>query len=181
LEVVTEEWEKWEDAAADALVQALREDLEGEILHDGETEEEAPPVIESARRLGGELTLQIRRAAIASVAILLKEKHGFNFLVDLCGADYPDREPRFEVVYHLSDAAAERRLRLKVAAGEETPVPTVSGVWRAADWPEREVFDLYGVRFEGHPDLSRILHREDFAGHPLRKDFPAAEPQEGAP
>jgi NADH/F420H2 dehydrogenase subunit C len=181
LEVVTK---VWEDATADPLVQALREDLEGETLHDGETEEEtppAPPVIEAARRLGGELTLRIRRDAVATIAILLKEKHGFVFLVDLCGADYPDREPRFEVVYHLSDRTDERRLRLKVAAGEDTPVPTVSGVWRAAGWPEREVFDLYGVRFEGHPDLSRILHREGFAGHPLRKDFPAAEPREGAP
>ena len=124
MKAVTEEWE---DAAADPLVQALREDLEGEIFHDGETEEETPPIIEAAGRLGGELILRIRRDAIASVSILLKEKHGFVFLVDLCGTDDPDREPRFEVVYHLSDAAAaasaasERRLRLKVAAGEDTP------------------------------------------------------------
>lgn len=141
--------EEWEDAATDPLVQALREDLEEqtEILHDGETEEEtAPgPVIEAARRLGGELTLRIRRDVIASAASLLKEKHGFVLLADLGAGDG-------EVVYHLSDAAAGRRLRLKVAAGQDAAVPTVSGVWRGAAGPERAAFDSHGIRFEGLPE-----------------------------
>jgi NADH-quinone oxidoreductase subunit C len=93
-------------------------------------------------------------------------------LVDLCGVDFPGRNPRFEVVYHVCDPTAGRWARLKVTAGEDTPVPSVTGVWRGADWPEREVWDLFGVRFEGHPDLTRLLLWEGFDGHPLRKDFP---------
>ncbi|HEY4595737.1 MAG TPA: NADH-quinone oxidoreductase subunit C, partial [Thermoanaerobaculia bacterium] len=102
----------------------------------------------------------------------LRERHGFTRLIDLCGVDYPDRDPRFEIVYHLCDPGAGRWARVKITAGEETPVPSVTGVWRAAEWPEREVWDLFGVRFEGHPDLSRLLLWEGFEGHPLRKDFP---------
>jgi NADH-quinone oxidoreductase subunit C len=142
----------------DPLVTALREEL-------GEA-------IESARTLGGDLTLQVRREAVAEVCAELKDRHGFTCLVDICGVDFPAREPRFEVVYHLCSPAANRRVRLKVATGEDVAVPSVTGVWRAANWPEREVWDLYGVRFDGHPDLTRILLWEGFDGHPLRKDFP---------
>jgi NADH-quinone oxidoreductase subunit C len=117
-------------------------------------------------------TVQVRREAVAEVCAALKNEHGFTVLVDLCGVDHPGREPRFEVVYHLLNPAAKRRLRLKVAAGEATPVPSVTAVWRAAEACEREVWDLFGVRFDGHPELTRILLWEGFAGHPLRKDFP---------
>lgn len=146
------------EVVEDPLVTALREEL--------------GDAIESARTRGGDLTLQVRREAIAEICTTLKEKHGFTSLVDLCGVDFPGREPRFEVVYHVCSPAAGRRVRLKVAAGEDAPVPSVTSVWRAADWPEREVWDLYGVRFEGHPELTRILLWEGFSGHPLRKDFP---------
>ena len=157
-----------EGAAEDPLVTVLREEL-------GEA-------IESARTLGGDLTLQVRREAIAEVCAALKERHGFTYLVDLCGVDFPGREPRFEVVYHVCSPAANRRVRLKVAAGEgeAAAVPSVTGVWRAANWPEREVWDLYGVHFNGHPDLTRILLWEGFNGHPLRKDFPVEGIDTGA-
>jgi NADH-quinone oxidoreductase subunit C len=157
-----------EGAAEDSFATALREEF-------GEA-------IESARTLGGDLTLQVRREAIAEVCAALKEKHGFTYLVDLCGVDFPGREPRFEVVYHVCNPAANRRVRLKVTAGEgeEAAVPSVTGVWRAANWPEREVWDLYGVLFDSHPDLTRILLWEGFIGHPLRKDFPVEGIDTGA-
>ncbi len=140
------------------------------------------PLLEALAGLGGAvesvhdaadmLTAQVRREAVAEVCAALKGEHGFTALVDLCGVDHPGREPRFEVIYHLLNPAAKRRLRLKVAAGEETPVPSVTAVWRAAEACEREVWDLFGVRFDGHPELTRILLWDGFAGHPLRKDFP---------
>ncbi|MFL6259625.1 MAG: NADH-quinone oxidoreductase subunit C [Thermoanaerobaculia bacterium] len=134
--------------------------------------EELGDAIETARTVLGELTLRVKREAVARVCATLRERHGFTRLVDLCGVDFPGRDPRFEVVYHLCDPAAGRRVRVKITAGEETPVPSVTGVWRGAEWPEREVWDLFGVRFEGHPDLTRLLLWEGFEGHPLRKDFP---------
>jgi len=149
---------EWQDAAADPLVEALR----GEF---GEA-------IETARSLAGDLTLGIRRDAIALVAQALKDKHRFTYLIDICGADYPKRTPRFDVVYHLHAFETNRRIRLKVTTDEATPVPTVCRVWRAANWSEREVYDMYGVSFSGHPDMTRILLWEGFNGFPLRKDFP---------
>ena len=148
----------WEDASSDPLVRALKE--------------EVGDAVESARSMAGDLTLQVRRSDLARVAAVLKEKHRFTYLIDVCGADYPKREPRFDVVYHLHSFEANRRLRLKVATDEATPVPTVATVWRAANWPEREAYDMYGIRFEGHPDMTRILLWEGFNGYPLRKDFP---------
>lgn len=149
---------EWEDSSEDPLVAALNE-----------THGDA---VESARTLTGDLTLQIRREAIAEVAESLKADHGYTYLVDLCGADYPDDELRFEVVYYLHRFEDNRRVRLKVRTDEATEVPTVAGVWRAANWPEREVYDMYGVRFADHPDMTRILLWEGFNGYPLRKDFP---------
>lgn len=157
-------WEKdpvapeWQDAGDDPVASALKEEF--------------GDAIESARRFAGDLTLQVKREAIAEVCASLKSRHQFTYLVDICGADYPKREPRFDVVYHAYSFAANRRVRLKVAADEAAPVPTVCRVWRAANWCEREVYDMYGVRFEGHPDMTRILLWEGFNGYPLRKDFP---------
>ena len=99
-------------------------------------------------------------------------RHRFTYLVDVCGADYPKREPRFDVVYHAYSFEANRRIRLRVKTDEATPVPTVCRVWRTANWSEREVYDMYGVRFADHPDMTRILLWEGFNGYPLRKDFP---------
>lgn len=139
--------------------------------------------IESARSYAGDLTFKVKLEAIAEVAATLKAEHGFDLLVDICGADYSlqtGRTPRFEVVYHAYSTGSNRRVRLKVGTDEETPVPTLCGVWRGANWPEREVFDLYGVRFAGHPDMSRILLWDGFNGHPLRKDFPVEGIDTGA-
>jgi NADH-quinone oxidoreductase subunit C len=93
-------------------------------------------------------------------------------LVDICGADYPDREKRFDVVYNLLSLRHNTRIRLKVETDEDTPVPSCTGVYSAAGWFEREAWDLYGIYFSDHPDLRRILTDYGFEGHPLRKDFP---------
>ncbi|HEY0169630.1 MAG TPA: NADH-quinone oxidoreductase subunit C [Pyrinomonadaceae bacterium] len=124
----------------------------------------------------GELTLVVPRAAIAEVCAHLKTAPGFEFdmLSDIAGADRgPEEEPRFEVNYHLFSTKRFHRLRLKVLLDQEdTHVPTVTGVWRTANWHERETFDMFGVVFDGHPDLRRILLPDDWQGHALRKDFP---------
>ncbi|MBI1211554.1 MAG: NADH-quinone oxidoreductase subunit C [Alphaproteobacteria bacterium] len=96
----------------------------------------------------------------------------FSVLIDVCGADYPEREKRFDVVYHLLSMHKNQRIRVKVQTDETTPVPSAVDVWPAANWFEREAFDLYGIQFSDHPDLRRILTDYGFSGHPLRKDFP---------
>ena len=162
----------WLEAADDPLAAAL-------LAAHGEA-------IESARSYAGDLTFKVKLEAIAEVAASLKEEHGFDLLLDICGADYQARAaqaagmPRFEVVYHAYSTGSVRRVRLKVGVGEETPVPTLCGVWRGANWPEREVFDMYGIRFAGHPDMSRILLWDGFNGYPLRKDFPVEGIDTGA-
>ena len=98
------------------------------------------------------------------------------FLTDETAVDYPKREKRFEVVYHLYSFKQNDRLRLKVLSGEGEKVPSVVNVWVAANWLEREVFDLFGITFENHPDLRRILMTDDWIGHPLRKDYPLQGP-----
>ncbi|HVT57632.1 MAG TPA: NADH-quinone oxidoreductase subunit C [Thermoanaerobaculia bacterium] len=127
-----------------------------------------------------ELSLLVRREEIARACAVLKNRFRYTLLVDLCGADYPQRPRRFEVVYHLYSFRENRRLRLKVVAGESEPVPSLSGVFAGAAWLEREVYDMYGVRFAGHPRLARLLLWDGFAGHPLRKDFPLAGLASGA-
>ena len=96
----------------------------------------------------------------------------FISIVDVCGVDYPERDERFDVVYHLLSPTKNVRIRVKVATDEETPVPSITPVFPGADWFEREAYDLYGILFSGHPDLRRILTDYGFDGHPLRKDFP---------
>lgn len=122
----------------------------------------------------GEVTVFVPREAIVDVAWVLKTKHGFDMLADLCGADRgPEEDPRFEVNYHLFSTKHKNRLRLKVLLSEDAPnLGTVTTVWKTSDWHERETFDLFGVIFDGHPDLRRILLPSDFDGHALRKDYP---------
>src|SRR2546423_7776127 len=124
----------------------------------------------------GEITLVVPREQIVAVCQYMKTTPGFEFnlLADLCGADRgPEEEPRFEVNYHLFSTTKFHRLRLKVLLNEDDAhVPSVAGVWRTANWHERETFDLFGVIFDGHPDLRRILLPDDWQGHALRKDFP---------
>jgi len=120
----------------------------------------------------GELTLITDRDNILAVLTALKERFGFQQLLDLCGVDFPDRAERFEVVYHLLSLTRNARVRVKLTTDEVQPVPSATGVFPCADWFEREAFDMYGVLFSGHPDLRRLLTDYGFQGHPLRKDFP---------
>jgi NADH-quinone oxidoreductase subunit C len=122
----------------------------------------------------GELTMEADPGRIVETLTRLRDDPDCQFqqLIDLAAADYPQRAKRFDVVYHLLSLTRNRRLRIKIETGEDTPVPSVVGVYPAADWFEREAFDLYGVFFAGHPDLRRILTDYGFHGHPMRKDFP---------
>lgn len=122
----------------------------------------------------GELSVMAEAADIVRVLSVLRDdaECGFLCFIDICGVDYPEREKRFDVVYHLLAPYKNRRIRVKVQTDEDTAVPSVISVFPAANWFEREAFDLYGVLFSGHPDLRRILTDYGFAGHPLRKDFP---------
>jgi len=122
----------------------------------------------------GELTLQADAARIIEVLKFLHDDADCRFVsfIDICGADYPEREKRFDVVYHLLSPYKNTRIRVKVRVDEAGEVPSAVEVFPAADWFEREVYDLYGVVFSGHPDLRRILTDYGFSGHPLRKDFP---------
>ncbi len=122
----------------------------------------------------GELTLHAPAHRIVDVLTLLRDSPAFDFhqLIDVCGADYPQRPLRFDVVYHLLSMTRNHRVRVKVRTDEDTAVPSVVGVFACADWFEREAFDMYGIYFSGHPDLRRLLTDYGFQGHPLRKDFP---------
>jgi NADH-quinone oxidoreductase subunit C len=132
------------------------------------------------RRLGsavlayGELTLSVEANDIIDVLTVLKNDVQCQFVsfIDICGADYPARARRFDVVYHLLSPRQNLRIRIKVQADEDTMVPSATGVYPGADWFEREAYDLYGILFSGHPDLRRLLTDYGFEGHPLRKDFP---------
>lgn len=122
----------------------------------------------------GELTIVARREDIMRVVTFLRDDPQCRFVcfIDICGADYPAREKRFDVVYHLLSPYQNRRIRVKVETDEVTPVPSLVELFPAANWFEREAYDLYGILFSGHPDLRRILTDYGFEGHPLRKDFP---------
>ena len=122
----------------------------------------------------GEVTVIVPRESISEACSFLKNEHDFDMLADLCGADRgPEEDPRFEVNYHLFSTKHHNRLRLKVLLSEDDPhVETVTTLWKTADWHERETFDLFGVIFDGHADLRRILLPSDFDGHALRKDYP---------
>ncbi len=100
----------------------------------------------------------------------------FNLLTDLCGVDHLPETPRFEIVYHLCSLKNNQRLRIKTRVEEGEPVPSVESVWKVANWYEREVYDLFGIPFENHPDLRRILLWDGYQGHPLRKDYPTEGP-----
>jgi NADH-quinone oxidoreductase subunit C len=122
----------------------------------------------------GDLTVSVARDRIVDVVRFLRDDPKCRFIafLDVCGVDYPAREMRFEVVYHFLSPHLNQRIRLKLEADDETPVPSICDVFPGANWFEREVYDLYGVLFSGHPDLRRILTDYGFDGHPLRKDFP---------
>lgn len=156
-----------EDAAGDPLVAALAAGVPGSVA--------------KAYRFVGETTIEVPAAQLLDASRFLRTGLGFDYLVDLFSVDWKDRSPRFDVLYlaHSFPRRSER-IRLKVPVGEGEACPSVSGVWPVANWMEREVFDLMGIPFSGHPDLRRILTWDGFNGHPLRKDFPVAGIDTGA-
>jgi NADH-quinone oxidoreductase subunit C len=155
-----EEGPKPVDASNHALVKKLREHLDGAITE--------------ASEFIGQLSIRVSASRIVEVCELLKRdsETPFEYLSDLTCAHYPDRDAPFEIVYNLYSIKANERVRLKVGIGEEEDVESVTGVWPAANWMEREVFDLFGVHFLHHPDLRRLLLPPDWEGHPFRKDYP---------
>ena len=122
----------------------------------------------------GDDTVVIKKEKLTQLCTFLKEDKecDFDYLLDVCGADYLPREPRFEVVYHLHSIKNKHRIRVKTRVAEGEKVDSVTSIWGTADWTERETFDMYGIEFEGHPNLKRIYMADDWKGHPLRKDFP---------
>ncbi len=122
----------------------------------------------------GELMITARAEQIVKVVTFLRDDPQclFKVMVDICGTDFPERPKRFEVVYNFLSLVHNQRVRVKIEADDETPVPSITGLHNSANWFEREVWDMYGVMFDGHPDLRRLLTDYGFEGHPLRKDFP---------
>lgn len=136
-------------------------------------------VADSHDRLGDETLVVARDSAVEVLTFLRDDPETlFDLLVDQTAVDYLGREPRFEVVVHLRSHAKKHRIRVKIPlTGSDPSMPTLSGIWKGCNWLEREIFDMYGIRFEGHPDLRRILMYESFEGFPLRKDYPVQRRQ----
>jgi NADH-quinone oxidoreductase subunit C len=156
-----EEGPKPTDASNHPLVKRLRESLKDAVVE--------------ATEFVGQLSVRVERASLAEVCEFLKRdsQTPFNYLSDLTAVHFPERfDAPFEVVYNLYSIKANERVRLKVRTTAEEGVATVSGVWPTANWMEREVYDLFGIQFEGHPDLRRLLLPPDWEGHPLRKEYP---------
>ena len=126
----------------------------------------------SVMEANGEVALHVKREALVACMVQLRDTCHYQQLMEIAGVDWPDRDPRFEVVYCLLSLTKNHRIRVHVRANEDTPVPSVTEIWPVAGWLEREVFDMYGVLFAGNNDLRRILTDYGFTGHPQRKDFP---------
>ncbi len=156
-----------EDATGDPDAAALGATIDGAVL--------------AAGRFAGDVTLTVPRESIVEICRFLKEEQGYSFLVDLTAVDWPEREEaRFDVVYWMHRFEDSKRLRLLAAVPEETSIASVTGIWKTANWLERETYDMFGIEFAGHPNLERILTWEGFNGHPLRKDFPVEGIDTGA-
>ena len=136
--------------------------------------EARPSLVADAEIAYGELTLTATAENLLPLLTFLRDdvQCGFVNLIDICGVDWPARAERFDVVYHLLSPRQNQRIRIKVATGEDAPVPSAFPVYPGADWFEREAYDMYGILFSGHPDLRRLLTDYGFEGYPLRKDFP---------
>jgi NADH-quinone oxidoreductase subunit C len=155
------------DASSDPLVQRLAAALPGAVL--------------AAKELVGQVTVEVPAEKVPDVLRFLKETEAFTYLVDLTAVDWKARVPRFDVIYWLhSFEKGNARIRLRAGVAEGAECPTATGVFLTANWMEREVWDLFGIPFAGHPDLRRILTWDGFHGHPLRKDFPVEGIDTGA-
>jgi len=137
-------------------------------------EAKLPGTVQQRSIVRGELTLVVGREDIARTLKELRDDSQcrFEVLIDICGVDYPERQRRFDVVYHLLSPRRNQRVRVKCETDEDGPVPSAVEVFPAANWYEREAYDMYGILFSGHPDLRRLLTDYGFQGHPMRKDFP---------
>lgn len=134
-------------------------------------EARVPGAIQDRHAFRGDQTLVLAAAALLPVVDCIYQE-GFQMLVDVTAVDLEAREPRFDVVYHFLNLVSQERLRLKVPVADGAALPSLTGRFKCADWAEREVFDMFGIRFDGHPNLTRLLMWDDFPGHPLRKDYP---------
>jgi len=131
----------------------------------------------SAKKFRGEVTVTVRKEDIVAICGFLKDNLRYNLLTDVTAVDYPGNSSRFMMVYHLYSIAEKARLRLKAPIAEtDSAIDSLVPLWKGADWLEREVFDLFGIGFNNHPDLRRILMPDDWPGHPLRKDYPLQGP-----
>jgi len=147
-------------ASNEGVVNAVKAALGDDVVHAGEVVDE--------------ISITVRREALNAAMIALRDTENLQYqqLMEIAGVDYPERSERFEICYHLLSLTRNHRIRIKVMTDEDTPVPSITDIWPVAGWLEREVFDMYGVLFEGNPDLRRILTDYGFRGHPFRKDFP---------
>jgi NADH-quinone oxidoreductase subunit C len=165
----------WEEKPAPPTHEEVTDDEDATALED-----EMPGVVLAADRYAGEVTLTVSAERIVEICRFFKDERGYRFLVDLTAIDWPDREEgRFDVVYWMHRHTDSKRLRLSTVVADET-IGSVSEVWKTANWMEREAYDMFGIVFEGHPGLERILTWEGFNGHPLRKDFPVEGIDTGA-
>jgi NADH-quinone oxidoreductase subunit C len=139
-----------------------------------------PDAVVSAKEFARQVTVVVQKEKIRDVARFLKEKEDFPYCVDVTAVDWKQRKPRFDVVYHFYSFSKNDRIRVKCGVEEGEDVPSIAPLFLAANWPERETYDMFGIRFAGHPDLRRILTWEGFHGHPLRKDFPVEGIDTGA-
>lgn len=139
-----------------------------------------PDAVLSAKEFANQVTVVVRREHVAQVAKHLKNAEDFRYCVDVTAVDWRDRQPRFDVVYHFYSFSKNDRIRVKCGVADGEEVPSISEVFLAANWPERETWDMFGIRFAGHPDLRRILTWDGFHGYPLRKDFPVEGIDTGA-
>lgn len=131
-----------------------------------------PGAVLAAKEFAKQVTVTVPREKIVEIARHLKDAEDFKYCVDVTAVDWRDRQPRFDVVYHFYSFSKNGRIRVKLGCADGEEVPSIATTFLAANWPEREVWDLYGIRFSGHPDLRRIVTWDGFQGHPLRKDFP---------
>jgi len=154
------------DASGHPWVESLRAGVPGSVL--------------SAREYARQVSVTVAREKVGEVARFLKEREDFRYCVDVTAVDWKKREPRFDVVYHFYSFTKNDRIRIKCGAADGEEVPSIAEIFLAANWPEREVYDMFGIRFAGHPDLRRLLTWEGFHGYPLRKDFPVEGVDTGA-
>jgi len=138
-------------------------------------------VLETHNRFGNETAI-IKRESVLAIMKFLKDECGFEMLLDLCGVDHLPETPRLEVVYHLKSMSRGYRVRIKVRIPEDDPVvDSIVSIWKGANWYERECWEFYGIKFQGHPDLRTLLLYPEFQGHPLRKDYPHKKRQPRIP